>query len=247
MSRIPRPLNVRRVFVRGLIVLIPLIATVYVVIALIFAAETTFGQPLQYILPEGFYYPGMGFATAIVVVFVFGLLLHAWFVRAVVRLAERGVEHVPLVKSLYAATSDLLSYIRDSRAHDHSQVVLVRMSPHMQLLGLVTREDISDLTNQKTNDDRKRLIAVYMPMSYQIGGYTIFIPRAAVKPLDMPFEDAMRFILTGGAGGNQKLIEYELRELERELSGEGDDAPAPPSAVPHDTAHATSGGRPDGR
>ncbi len=213
-----RSLSIRRIFLRGLIVLIPIIVTIYVIAAIIQAAEATFGAPLRATLPEDYYFPGMGVAAAVVLIFAFGLLLYAWFVRSFVRMAERGLESVPLVKSLYAAMSDLLSYIRESRTQDHSQVVLIRMSPHMQLLGLVTREDISDVTHEGPGeDDRQRMIAVYMPMSYQIGGYTVFIPRAAVKPIDMPFEDAMRFILTGGAGGNQKLIEYELRGIEEEL------------------------------
>jgi uncharacterized membrane protein len=38
---------------------------------------------------------------------------------------------------------------------------------------------------------------VYMPMSYQIGGYTLFLPRRCLTPLDMPFEQAMRLVLTG--------------------------------------------------
>jgi uncharacterized membrane protein len=42
------------------------------------------------------------------------------------------------------------------------------------------------------------MILVYMPMSYQVGGYTALIPRASVQPVDMSFEEAMRFTLTAG-------------------------------------------------
>jgi uncharacterized membrane protein len=41
-------------------------------------------------------------------------------------------------------------------------------------------------------------VAVYLPMSYQVGGYTLFLPRSALTPIDMSREDAMRFILTAG-------------------------------------------------
>lgn len=41
-------------------------------------------------------------------------------------------------------------------------------------------------------------VAVYLPLSYQIGGYTLLVPRSAVKPVDMSLEDAMRFTLTAG-------------------------------------------------
>jgi uncharacterized membrane protein len=42
------------------------------------------------------------------------------------------------------------------------------------------------------------MIMVYMPMSYQVGGYTALVPRASVQPVDMSFEEAMRFTLTAG-------------------------------------------------
>ena len=41
-------------------------------------------------------------------------------------------------------------------------------------------------------------VAVYLPMSYQLGGYTAILPRTAIKPVDLPIEQAMRFALTAG-------------------------------------------------
>jgi len=40
-------------------------------------------------------------------------------------------------------------------------------------------------------------------MSYQIGGYTLFLPRSCLEPLDMPFEEAMRLAVTGGITQNR--------------------------------------------
>ena len=45
------------------------------------------------------------------------------------------------------------------------------------------------------------LVAVYLPMSYQIGGYTIYIPRSRVTETDLTVEQAMRIVLTGGVRG----------------------------------------------
>jgi uncharacterized membrane protein len=44
-------------------------------------------------------------------------------------------------------------------------------------------------------------VAVYFPMSYQIGGYTLMVPRERLQPLDLPVETAMRVVLTGGMSG----------------------------------------------
>jgi uncharacterized membrane protein len=61
-------------------------------------------------------------------------------------------------------------------------------------MGFVTREDFSRLPVQLSMDDP---VAVYLPFSYQIGGYTLFLPRSCLTPVDMPFEEAMKLVLTG--------------------------------------------------
>ena len=65
----------------------------------------------------------------------------------------------------------------------------------MRLLGFLTRSDFSDMAKGVGNEDE---MAVYLPMSYQVGGYTVLIPRKRVTPVPMSREEAMRFVLTAG-------------------------------------------------
>ena len=53
----------------------------------------------------------------------------------------------------------------------------------------------------RAKSEGDQLIGVYLPLSYQIGGYTIYLPRDRVKPVDMTVEEAMRLTLTGGMSG----------------------------------------------
>ena len=64
-----------------------------------------------------------------------------------------------------------------------------------RLLGFVTREHLPELKKQAGGID---LVAVYFPLSYMLGGVTMFLPKHAVEPVDMPVEAAMRLVLTGG-------------------------------------------------
>ena len=64
-----------------------------------------------------------------------------------------------------------------------------------RLIGFVTRESAPELEPRATADG---LVGVYFPMSYQIGGYTLYLPRARLTPLDIGVEEAMRLVLTGG-------------------------------------------------
>jgi uncharacterized membrane protein len=65
----------------------------------------------------------------------------------------------------------------------------------LRVMGFVTRSDLAGLP---AGISEPGMIAVYMPMSYQIGGYTALVPRASVQAVDMTLEEAMRFILTAG-------------------------------------------------
>jgi uncharacterized membrane protein len=77
---------------------------------------------------------------------------------------------------------------------DMQQVVMVTIEG-MHLLGFVTQQSVANLPDSIESDD---LVAVYLPMSYQIGGYTVYIPRSKLTPVDMKMEDAIRQVLTAG-------------------------------------------------
>ena len=63
------------------------------------------------------------------------------------------------------------------------------------MVGFVTQEDLKE-HSEILNEASK--VLVYLPMGYQIGGYSIAVDQSRVEPLDMSFEEAMRFILTAG-------------------------------------------------
>ena len=64
-----------------------------------------------------------------------------------------------------------------------------------RLIGFVTREDNNSQTRQSGLDN---LVSVYLPMSYQIGGFTVYVSRDKLEPLDISVEEAMQMVLTAG-------------------------------------------------
>jgi uncharacterized membrane protein len=109
---------------------------------------------------------------------------------------HRLVERIPLVKSLYGAVEDILdSFSQDKKKRFNSVVKIKFPSANGWLIGFVTRQDLSDLPTGLNSPDE---IAVYLPMSYQIGGYLIFVPKSAVEPLQLSVEDASRLGLSAG-------------------------------------------------
>ncbi len=74
-------------------------------------------------------------------------------------------------------------------------VVLVEVKDNTYLMGFVTGRKMAEALFP---DAEHRMIGVYMPMSYQIGGYTLYVEAHKVIPLDISVEDGMRIALTGG-------------------------------------------------
>jgi len=187
-----------RIMFQGLVTLLPAILTLYILYWLFRSAETVLGGALEVILPEGWYIPGMGLLTGIVVVFLFGLALNAFLVRRLLDLGETVLNHIPLVKTLYGSLKDFIGFFATKKEAEFNQVVTVDLNlgdVPMRLLGFVTRSDFHNFPKEIGGEDE---IAVYLPLSYQIGGYTAIVPRSAVTPVDISPQRAMGFIVTGG-------------------------------------------------
>jgi uncharacterized membrane protein len=186
--------HVGRIFVTGLLTLIPAVATIYLLVWLVGAADRLFGKPLRWLMPDETYLAGMGIVLGVAIVFGVGLLMHGVLFRRLFRKAEAALLALPLVRSVYGAIRDLIGLF--GKEGPAMQVVsLTFPGTSWKLLGFVTRTEFTDLPEGVGTSAE---IAVYLPMSYQVGGYTVIVPRESVKPVAMSREDAMKFILTAG-------------------------------------------------
>lgn len=187
---------ISRTFLTGLITLLPLIATFYLLFWLAAAAESLLGRVIRYFLTDEYYWPGMGLLMALALIFSVGLLMRTWAVRRFVGYGEAMLYRLPVIKSIYGAIRDFLGFFSESNKDEFRQVVKVKLAePDMYLIGFVTRSNFSDFPPQMGTQDT---VAVYFPMSYQVGGYTLLMPRTAVIPIDISMEDAMKFVVTAG-------------------------------------------------
>ena len=184
------------IFLRGLVIILPFTLTVALVIWLATGAEHLLGGVIQYLWP-GSYWPGLGILLGVLIVFAAGLLMHDPITRWLLVRLDALLQRIPLVKSIYLSIGDIASYMSQDSTKGFKQVVAVRVQ-EMRLIGFVTTEDAKGF--QATTQDEK-LVGVYLPMSYGIGGYTVYLPKAQIEPLDMSLEDAMRLTLIGGVSG----------------------------------------------
>jgi uncharacterized membrane protein len=188
--------NLGKLFLKGLAVAIPVVLTVAILWWMAAGSERLLGGLLSRILPDGWYVPGLGLFSALVLIVLVGLLSQVLIFQKLFEIWESIIGRLPLVKTIYTAIKDFIGYFHPEHSSRFDKVVLVRLpGQSFQIMGFVTRETFDDLAFTPDAEDP---VAVYCPMSYQIGGYTLFLPRACLEPVDMTFEDAMRLAVTGG-------------------------------------------------
>ena len=196
--------SVNRTFFKGLIAIIPLVLTLYLLIWLAATAEFALGNIFKFFLPHSWYIKGFGFVLGLGVVFLFGKFLDSWAFRGLFHMFERLVAQIPVVKSVYSAIRDFTSLFSGKQTGKFKQVVLVNV-PHGkgQQIGFITVSDIEENSQSFITDDQ---VAVFLPFSYQMGGNTVIMSRENVLEIDLSVEDALRFIATAGVNGEQDKI-----------------------------------------
>jgi len=182
----------------GLVTVLPLALTIYVIYWLVNTLEGWLHRVLLatgLITPEH-YWPGLGLFTGFLLLLLVGSLVNFYAGRILLKYWDEFLGRIPLVKTLYGGFRDVLSLLPSGSGEkrDLQRVVLARFAD-VHAIGFVTREDVPAALLAHGGRD---WVTVYFPMSYAFGGYTLYLPRTHIQPLDITVEDAMRLAITAG-------------------------------------------------
>jgi uncharacterized membrane protein len=188
-------------FLQGLLAILPIALTLYALYWLASTAESALGRLIRILIGD-YYRPGMGVLAGFLLVLVIGILLRLWLFRKLFNLGERLLARIPGVKSIYGSVRDLVGFFDSTKKKDFDKTVMVEFEDgRTQLMGLVTRESFADLPAGIGDKDT---VAVYLPMSYQLGGFTVMVPKDRIHPVDMKVDQALQFLLTAGVSSKSQ-------------------------------------------
>lgn len=173
-----------RYFGRGVLVVVPVAATLYVVYWIIAKIDGLLGLRL----------PGAGLVITLGVITAVGFLVSNVLGAGVVRMVESLLTRLPLVRMLYNAIKDLAgAFIGEKKGFDRP--VCVELPGVGLVLGFQTRDQVEV-------EGFADHVAVYLPQSYNFAGNLLMVPRSRVRPLQVAGSDFMTFIVSGGVSGN---------------------------------------------
>ena len=187
---------------KGSLIVFPVLITIWVIWSLVRWIDELGQKALAPFLLDHLIFPGSGLIIVVVMLILVGLLFQFNFINWIFSKTEKYLMKFPLVKTVYSAMKDLAGMF-DNNQNSDQQVVLVDMqsSGLGHIVGMITNKTLPSAINNSFNENsqsKKQMVAVYLPMSYMVGGYTILIESEKVKVVDWSFEEAMRFALTAG-------------------------------------------------
>ena len=185
------------IFLKGLITLFPILLTVYLLAWIASRLDSIFTDPLRNVLPSFMTFPGIGLLLVLLLIFVVGLLVNSLFTQPFFRWLETQIQRLPVVSSIYNPLKDVTQLFANSHSGTGPQRVVMVQLPGMggiEAIGLVTRDQFTDLPKEAIREDS---LAVFVPFSYGIGGFTLIVPKSQVRETGIPAERALQLAITG--------------------------------------------------
>ena len=184
------------IFLAGIMVLVPLAVTAYLVYWMGSALDGLGGM----ILPGVALPPGVGVLILIAGVYVIGLGTRLWLFQAFWSMVERIITSMPGVKMLYESLRDLLQLCGGDAAKMGQVVQYSPPGTSMKMLGIRT----NDNPPYAQGGLNGATVAVYLPFSYMFGGITVYCEPDRIEEIDMSVERCMKLCATAFVGQSDK-------------------------------------------
>jgi uncharacterized membrane protein len=193
-----RKWGVRRYLVAGVLVWLPILATIWVVSFMLRIMDRTLLLLPSSYRPEavvGFALPGIGAIFALIVLLTTGLLVTNLIGRRLVVWGEEFVNRIPVVRTVYGGVKSFTESVF-SQSNSFRKVVMIEYPrPGAWSIGFMTAEDVPEASDKLGEP----YAAVYISAALNAtAGYLVMVPRRQVVELDMSVDAAMKMIITCG-------------------------------------------------
>jgi uncharacterized membrane protein len=190
-----------RYFLRGLLIVVPLAVTVWILSTVFFWLDGLLDEPLGGDLYWDVPYTdielrhGVGVLALFAAITTIGLLTSSVIVRYLVRKIDDVFTHLPIVKLIYSAIKDMIeAFVSEKKKFDKPVLLSFTENPEVEVIGFVTRDSLAEF-------GRPDQVAVYVPQSYNFAANLILVPTERVTPIDLPAAEVMTFVVSGGVSG----------------------------------------------
>ncbi|MDD4862729.1 MAG: DUF502 domain-containing protein [Alishewanella agri] len=191
-----------RSLLKGLAIVLPLIITIELLRWLLTTIESALAPVVQLLIPANWYLPGTAILCFVIACAVIGFSSRWAGVNWLWQLPGKVLMKLPGSKQIYGMLQDLIDVMAGKNFSDGSVVMVKLPSSEIELIGIVTKQG-GQAEDRMSSLMQEEQLAVFIPMAYNVGGYTIIVPRSCTRSLDMKPAEALQLVLSGGLGSSK--------------------------------------------
>lgn len=201
----------KKYFITGLLVLLPLWATYYVLTALLGVIDGILGDLPSHFM--GFRFPGMGILTLVVLILFIGVLSANYLGTRIVRYSDKVMQKLPLVRGIYTTVKQIMETF--SVKHNFNGVGLVEYPRKgCYSVGFITGE----IEGARLGLSGK-FMSVFVPTTPNpTAGFLLILPESEVTRLAMTVDEGMKYIISLGLVSMTDIEAQKLKQASREVS-----------------------------
>jgi uncharacterized membrane protein len=192
--------KIRTYFFTGLLVLVPLAITLWVILSIVNAVDNILPRIWQPKALFGFDIPGFGFVMVILLVFIVGFLSHNFIGKQVVAAWNSLLNRIPVVRGLYNSIKQVSDTLFSENGNAFREAVLVQY-PHAGLwtIAFVTGKPNGEVAERLHELGKDDVVSVYVPTTPNpTSGFFLMLPRSDLRPLEMSVDEALKYIISMG-------------------------------------------------
>lgn len=186
--------HLKGTFLAGIFIVIPFGITIFILKFLFNFADGILGSHLDSLMAlsgrSGGHIPGIGMITGAAVVYLTGLVATNVLGNRLLRLGDRLMTRIPLVKSIYSSSKQLIRVFKEGGSSYRRAVFVEWPRPGVRAVGFVTAE---------VTREGESYVVVYIPtMPNPTSGFALWFRECDVYESGMTVEDAVKFVVSGG-------------------------------------------------
>jgi len=190
--------NIRRYFITGLLVTLPVFFTLYFLFVIIRFIDGIWGKVINFYLKKyiGFGIPGLGLILALITIVIVGFIATNFFGKRLFHRVENWFLKLPLIRQVYPAFKQVINSVISKDKSAFKKVVMVEYpSKGIWSVGFMTNEGFKEAEDKAGEE----LIHVFIGTTpTPLSGFLALFPKKDVKFLDITVEAGIKLIVSGG-------------------------------------------------
>ncbi len=188
--------EIRNLFIAGLIVLIPIVLTVYILMSLFIWMDSFVGNFIRDYF--NIKIPGLGILIILLIILLVGVIARSYVINKGISFGETILKKIPFARTIYFTARQLSeAFLKTDKAVFKGVVLVEFPRKGIYVVGFITNKNLDGTIINKT--EPYEVLNIFVPTTPNpTSGFFLIVPKKDIIPINVSFEDALKLIVSGG-------------------------------------------------